>query len=84
MHWDPSFIDRSPALLPFAQAAAPLRDCDDWPSLALLQALCDSRGVANARGVALRLVGERADESYETRLYVRGELHVRGPIGMTS
>jgi hypothetical protein len=39
--------------------------------------LCDARAVANARGVPLHLVGERTDETYETRLYLRGELHVR-------
>jgi hypothetical protein len=77
MDWDPAFIERSPALFVFAEAAKPLRTCSDWPSLALLQVLCDSRGITNARGAPLRLVGDRTDESYETRLYVRGELHVR-------
>jgi hypothetical protein len=43
----------------------------------MLQALCDARGIVNVRGMRLSLVGERTEEPYETRLYLRGEMHVR-------
>jgi Protein of unknown function (DUF3025) len=80
MDWDPTFVDRAPALCAFAEAAEPLRTCGDWPALPLLQALCDARGIVNARGMPMCLVGERTEEPYETRLYLRGEMHVRGAV----
>lgn len=80
MQWDPSFVSRSPALAALEAAAEPLRTCRDWPSLRLLQALCDSRAIANAQGMPLRLVEARTEEPYETRLYRRGEMHVRSGL----
>ncbi len=77
MHWDPSFIDRSLALFPLAEAAVVLRACGDWPRLTLLQDLCDAGAVVNACGMPLRLVGEANGEPFETRLRLRGEMHVR-------
>jgi Protein of unknown function (DUF3025) len=77
LNWDPTFADRCAALFPFAPAARALHACNDWPSLELLQNLCDSRGVVNARGMPLRLVGKSTGEAYEARLYLRGEMHVR-------
>jgi hypothetical protein len=80
MHWDASFLDRSPTLSPLAEAAGPLRTCSAWPSLPLLQNLCDSRAVVNTLGMPVRLVAERTEETYETRLFLRGEMHVRGGV----
>jgi hypothetical protein len=75
--WDASFVNRSPAFAPFSEVARPLRECRDWPGLSLLQDLCDARALVNARGMPLRLTHERTGDPYETRLYERGELHVR-------
>jgi hypothetical protein len=79
-HWDARLVERQPALAAFAHVAARLRRCEHWPDLALLQALCDERGIANARGTRLRLVGEATGEAYEQRIHRAGEMHVRAGL----
>jgi hypothetical protein len=77
MDWDPAFIDRSPMLEPFREHAAPLRAHRDWPTRDALQALLRSRGVVTANGTPLRLVDDPGSEPYESRIRLRGEMHVR-------
>jgi hypothetical protein len=77
VQWDPSAVERSPPLFAFAPAAAPLRRCLEWPGLHLLQDLCEARRLVTARGMPVRLTGERSAEPYETRLLLRAEMHVR-------
>ena len=77
MDWDPAFVDRSPMLEPFREHVAPLRLHRDWPTRDALQALFRARGVATTDGTPLRLVDDAGTEPYETRIRLRGEMHVR-------
>jgi hypothetical protein len=76
--WNADFARQSP-LLTVLRAAARLLAGDDWPELLRLQAIIAHAGVCNASGLPLRLVpaGAGAGESYEQRLYARGELEFR-------
>jgi hypothetical protein len=63
---------------PLASYAGVLSSFDEWPDRTALQGLLDDRGVCNSRGLPIRLVAEvSSDDSYEERLYERGELQVR-------
>ena len=64
-------------LAPVRAHAEPLRALGDWPDAGVLQDLISARNVTNATGARLRLV-EPAGEPYEARIYLRGELQVRG------
>lgn len=77
MNWDPDFLERSPMLAPLREHAEPLRALRDWPDTGVLQHLISARNVTNATGSPLRLVAP-AGEPYEARIYLRGELQVRG------
>jgi hypothetical protein len=77
MDWDPHFIERSPMLEPLrAHAIALQRHCD-WPSLSSLQRLVTAKNITTAGGAPLNLVSETNDDSYEARIRVRAEMHVR-------
>jgi hypothetical protein len=79
MNWDPLFGTRSAMLSAIGAHAAALSRLAAWPSREALQSLVDSEGVANARGAPLRLVAPSREirESYEARVYGRGELEFR-------
>ncbi|MGZ5261576.1 MAG: DUF3025 domain-containing protein, partial [Burkholderiales bacterium] len=65
-------------LEPLVACAAELCCCREWPQREMLQELMDARGVTNERGDSIRLVAESSRlESYEVRVYRRGELQVR-------
>ncbi|MGZ5150893.1 MAG: hypothetical protein ACXWI6_12635, partial [Burkholderiales bacterium] len=64
-------------LEPLVACAAELCCCREWPQREMLQELMDARGVTNERGDSIRLVAESSRlESYEVRVYRRGELQV--------
>ena len=77
MDWDPAFLDRSPMLEPLREHAAALRLDRGWPKRDALQALLRLRGITTADGTPLRLVDDAGTEPYETRIRLRGEMHVR-------
>ena len=77
MHWDPAFLDRSPMLEPLRGRAAALRLHREWPTRDALQALLRAHAVATADGTPLRLVDDAGSEPYETRVRLRGEMHLR-------
>lgn len=76
--WNADFAGRSP-LLSVLRAAARRFAGNDWPDLPRLQAVIERTGICNASGLPLRLVlpAAGAGESYEQRLYARGELEFR-------
>jgi hypothetical protein len=82
MEWDPDFLSRSPMFEPLRVHAVAFGA--EWPGLAELQRLLDSRDspVCNAAGMPLRLVpqGRRRralKEKHEARTFLAGELQVR-------
>jgi hypothetical protein len=75
--WDPDFLERSPMLAPLREHAEPLSGLRDWPDAGILQDLVSTRNLTNANGSPLRLVAP-SGEPYETGIYLRGELQVRG------
>jgi DUF3025 family protein len=79
MNWDPSFVERSPMLVPLAPVAAALSKHRKWPPREALQELMAARDVRNRRGIPLRLVppDSIASAFYEERVYRDGELEVR-------
>jgi hypothetical protein len=79
MDWDPGFINRSPMLTALAEHARALSQCARWPTREALQDLLTAKGVANERGLPLRLVApdDWNNLSYESRIYQRGELELR-------
>jgi hypothetical protein len=65
-------------LEPLAPYAAELSCCREWPQREMLQELIAARGVTNERGEPMRLVAASSKrESYEERVYRRGEVQVR-------
>jgi hypothetical protein len=82
MDWDRGFLARSPMFEPLGAHASAFDD--SWPRLADLQSLLDRRDppACNAGGMPLRLVPQERrsaafEDSYEPRLYLKGELQVR-------
>ena len=82
MDWDPDFLARSPMLEPLRMVAPAFGP--DWPSRADLQQILDlsPTPVCNASGVPLKLVPHArvrgaADDRYEARIGLKGELPVR-------
>lgn len=76
--WDAEFAERSP-LLTVLRAAARRFSGNDWPELPRMQAVIERAGICNASGLPLQLAlpATGAGESYEQRLYARGELEFR-------
>lgn len=86
-NWEPEFLSRSPLFEPLrglgadGLSAAALHAAD-WPGLAELQALIDTRGAVSGGGRTLRLVAPDAragafEDRYEVRIYREGELQLR-------
>lgn len=66
-------------LTALAEHAEPLSQCATWPAREMFQDLLSAKGVANQRGVPLRLVAPDPSSglSYESRVYEMGELELR-------
>lgn len=77
--WNAAFAEQSPLLMTLRSAARQLAG-DDWPALSRLQEVIARAGIRTASGLPLQLVPPVArgdSQSYEQRLYARGELEFR-------
>jgi hypothetical protein len=78
MAWDPEFIERSPMLDPLREVASKLRAHSQWPARRALDALLAERELTTGGGARLHLVPPSSSgESYESRIYLRGEMQYR-------
>ncbi len=77
--WNEAFAEQSPLLMTLRAAARQVAG-GDWPALPRLQEVIARAGVRTASGLPLQLVPPVTTgmtESYEQRLYARGELEFR-------
>ena len=77
--WNTDFAEQSPLLTVLRTAVRQVMG-DDWPALSRLQEVITRAGIRTASGPPLQLVppaAAGAGESYEQRLYARGELEFR-------
>ncbi len=75
--WNADFAQQSPPLKTLRAASRQIAG-SDWPALSRLQEVITRAGIRTASGLPLQLVPPAADgESYEQRLYARGELEFR-------
>jgi len=75
--WKEAFAEQSPPLKTLRAASRQIAG-GDWPTLSRLQEVITRAGIRTASGLPLQLVAPAADgESYEQRLYTRGELEFR-------
>lgn len=82
--WLPDFLERSPMFEPLRARGVAL-NVARWPTLDEMQALLDSRRppVITGGGAALRFVAQSKrpktfEEKYEARIYLKGEVQMRG------
>jgi len=75
--WNADFAEQSPLLTALRSAARQVTG-GDWPALSRLQEVIKRTGIRTASGLQLQLVPPGGEgESYEQRLYTRGELEFR-------
>jgi hypothetical protein len=77
--WNEAFAEQSPLLQTLRVAARQVAG-GDWPALSHLQEVMTCAGIHTASGMPLQMVPPAvagAGESYEQRLYARGELEFR-------
>lgn len=75
--WKEAFAEQLPPLKTLRAASRQIAG-GDWPALSRLQEVITRAGIRTASGLQLQLVPPAADgESYEQRLYARGELEFR-------
>lgn len=77
--WNADFAQRSPLLKTLRATSLQIAGAD-WPALTGLQEVITRAGIRTASGLPLQLIppaAPGATESYEQRLYARGELEFR-------